>query len=536
MTSVEVVKKMTALLKHRGPDDEGYYIEKNIGLGHRRLSIIDLSPNGHQPMQDYTKRFVITYNGEIYNYIELRKQLEKKGHTFRSKTDTEVILNAYLEWGIDCLSKFNGMWSFAIFDRHKNELFCSRDRFGVKPFYYYKTSTIFAFASEIKPLLLLTGRTGVSEKMLYDFLRWGILNHEAETFFDSIFSLPLGSYLYYKNGMMTINKFWDFSVSDTLSNKDIDEDMAIDDIQSLFQDSIRLRLRSDVPIGTALSGGLDSSFIVYTMKELLEKSKTKNNVQHSFSAVFPGDSIDESQYIKKAVNDIGIQNKNVTPTAKGFLEEVEKLISVQEEPFAGTSIYGSYKVMELAHHHGIKVLLNGQGGDELFCGYRKFYLFYLMNLLAKKRLTSFLKEFFCFFAHRETLQTLSFRSGIRYIPFLRTATDRNLSFFDEQFLDQFRTRRLTFGYQDQLGNRLKEDITKWSLPVLLRYEDKNSMNFSIETRLPFLDYRLIEYIGKLPINFKMRNGFSKYILRKTMKNVVPDMIRLRRDKLGFSMP
>ncbi|MDD5625829.1 MAG: asparagine synthase (glutamine-hydrolyzing) [Patescibacteria group bacterium] len=525
---------------HRGPDDAGIYISSNkiLGLGHRRLSIIDLSPAGHQPMANKDETSWITFNGEIYNFIEIREELEKIGHQFKSNSDTEVVLHAYEEWGEECLNKFNGMWAFAIWDNKKQELFCSRDRFGVKPFYYYYDNQKIIFGSEIKAILEYDIHREPNDKLIYDFLKFGILDHTDETFFKDIKKLPAASWLKIKqNGQITIKKYWDFEISDEIdADSKINRKKNVQEFLDLFVNSVKLRLRSDVPVGSCLSGGLDSSSIVCVINNLLKKEKIPNikERQKTFSSCFKDKRFDEREYIEEIIKNTGAEKKYIFPEPEEFLKELDHLIWHQEEPFGGTSIYAQWKVIETAGKE-VKVLLDGQGGDENLCGYRKFYIFYLRKLLQNHRYFSFINESVRFFSSIKILKTLNIKSGLKYFG-LGNNLQKADNLFNPEFLKKFKDEKIIFGYQNNLGKRIKEDLTTWSLPALLRYEDKNSMAHSVEARVPFLDYRLVEKTGSLPLSFKMRNGWTKMILREAMKNILPDKIRLRKSKLGFVTP
>lgn len=530
------IKKMIKVIKYRGPDDEGYFIEKNIGLGHCRLSIIDLSAGGHQPMETEDKGFCITYNGEIYNYLEIKEELKKLGHSFKSDTDTEVILHSFKEWEENCLNKFNGMWAFAIWDVKKKELFCSRDRFGVKPFYYYFDGKIFAFASEIKALLELGVKREPNEVLIYDFLKFEILDHTNETFFRKINKLPPACWLKIKaSGGMIIRKYWDFEVSDEIENQVSDPKYA-EDFRELFIDAVRLRLRSDVPVGTCLSGGLDSSSIACGVNKLLKGKNIQSigEIQKTFSACFEDKKIDEREYIENVILNTDAEKNYIFPSSNGFLEDVYNVIWHQEEPFVGTSIYAQWMVMKTAKKK-IKALLDGQGGDENLCGYTKYPIFYLRKLWDNRKYFPFLNEFARFLLSPDILKSLNIRKGLKYFG-LGNKILKWEKIFDDKFFKKFKERKLNFSYQKNMGNRIKDDITTWSLPALLRYEDKNSMAHSIEARLPFLDYRLVEKMALMPLNQKMRNGWTKFVLRNAMKGILPEKVRLRKSKLGFSTP
>lgn len=535
----EELKKMTDLMIHRGPDDEGFYIKDNIGLGHRRLAIIDLSKAGHQPMTNEDGSLWIVQNGEIYNYLELRKELEKRGHIFKSQTDTEVIIHSYEEWGSDCLHKFNGMWAFALWDERKKILFISRDRLGIKPFHYYFDSSVFIFASEIKPILSLGIKTEPNEELIYDFLKHGMLDHTEETFFKNINKLPAAHFgKINQNGELNFKRYWDFAVSNEIRAKNKkEEEKNIQEFLEIFTDTVRLRLRSDVPVGTCLSGGLDSSSVAMVMNKLLKEGGVQeiDKYQNTFSSCFEDKKFDEREYIEEIIQKTGVKKNLIFPQAEEFITELDKFLWHQEEPVRGTSMYAQYKVFEKAKKEGVKVLLDGQGGDELLGGYRKFYIFYLRYLLEKNYYSKCLKEAFSLFSSPPILKTLNLLSGLRYfkigekIQNIEKLLKNNLK---NQFLD----KKLNFGYNPKLGERFKEDLTIWSLPVLLRYEDKNSSAHSVEARLPFLDYRLVEKIASLPLDQKMRRGWTKYILREAMKGLLPEKVRKRKAKIGFVTP
>ena len=518
------------MMSHRGPDGTGFYVKDNIALGHKRLAIIDLSGAGNQPMSNEDDSLHLVYNGEIYNFIELREELLKNGHIFKSVTDAEVILHSFEEWGKECLNRFNGMWSFVIWDEKKKELFCSRDRFGVKPFYYLSGKDLFVFASEIKPLLKFI-KSIPNDVLIYDFLKTGIMDHTDETFFQGIKKLPAACFARVsETGEMKIKKYWDFKVSERLFSGADDEERGVKIFSDLFTDSVKLRLRSDVPVGSCLSGGLDSSAVVCTMSELL---KGKGD-QKTYSSCFEDPRVDERKYIEEVAEKTKAEKNYVFPGPKEFLEELDKILFHQEEPFAGTSIYAQWRVIKEAKK-SVKVLLDGQGGDELLLGYRKFYFFHLKNLLKNKKYLLFFKEALAFFSSLQTLRTINFKSGLRYFK-LGGKIQGIDNLLSPDFKKRFSDRKIDFSCQKDISQRIKEDIAKYSLPVLLRYEDKNSMAHGIETRLPFLDYRLVEKVSLMPFDLKLRNGWSKFILRKAMKGALPEKIRLRKSKLGFATP
>lgn len=533
------LKRMTNLLERRGPDGWGFYFNNNIGFGHRRLSIIDLSSAGHQPMSNEDGTVWIIFNGEIYNYLEIRSDLLKRGHQFKSHTDTEIIIHAYEEWGESCLTKFNGMWAFAIWDERKNSLFLARDRLGVKPLYYYLDDKIFIFASEIKAILDYGVARIPNQELIYDFLKFGVLDYTQESFFRNIKKLPAAHFAFLnQEGRLHLTQYWDFNVSSEIecqNKKNEEED--VQEFLDIFTDAVRLRLRSDVPVGSCLSGGLDSSSVVILMNQLLKKEGIKeiSKYQNSFSSCFEDRRFDERKYIKEVFQNAGIKGNFIFPQPEEFISELDEFLWHQEEPFRGTSMYAQYKVYQRAKKMKVKVLLDGQGSDEQLAGYRKFYFFYLRYLLEQRYYVKFLQEFIYLFLSLSVLRTLNVLSGLRYFSVGAKFQNTN-KFLQQDFSKKFLDRYIPFSYNSQIGQRFKEDITMWSLPVLLRYCDKSSSACSVEVRLPFLDYRLVEKIASIPLEQKMRSGWTKFILRKAMIGIIPETIRLRKSKLGFVTP
>ncbi len=536
------IKKMTDAIRHRGPDDEGIYIDQQIGLGHRRLSIIDLSPDGHQPMIGPDGSTQIIYNGELYNYLELRAELKKNGHLFKSQSDTEVILHAYQEYGPGCLSHFTGMFAFALWDEKLRRLFLARDRFGIKPLYFYHSPQQFLFASEIKALLpLLESRPQPNQRLVYDFLTTGMLDHTDETFFVGIQKLPPAHYMLVEaDGRQQTTRYWDFLVSNdvaVLAEKDIAARCR--GFFDIFTDSVRSHLLSDVAVGSCLSGGLDSSTVVSVISQLVKQDQARavGPRQQTFSACYQNSAIDEQRYINIAVQSSGALSHRVFPKAEGFREALPQLLWHQEEPFASTSIYAQWEVMRLAKENGVVVLLDGQGADEQLLGYRKFYFFYISQLLRHHGVRLGFIEMLKHFSSWEVLKTLQWRRGLRYLPgrnFGSGATAQKV--LRDDFFKKFSILSVSLNQQDTLADRIKADMTRFSVPVLLRYEDKNSMAFSRESRVPFLDHRLVEYVAALPLNLKLRDGWTKFCLRRGAQNLVPPEILHRKDKLGFATP
>lgn len=523
----ELLKKMGKAIEHRGPNDVGYFFEGGLGLCHRRLSILDLSERGHQPMETL-ERYVIVFNGEIYNYIELRIELEENGYVFHTGTDTEIIPAAFDLWGESCVNHFNGMWAFCLWDEQKKTLFCARDRFGVKPFYYYMDENRFVFASEIKAILCDdTINRVANEPIIYDYLTQGLVEHTDETFFKDIFKLPPGCFMTIGSQMdIEIKQYYDVQFSNLtkgrLEQKDIEE------FKKLFTDSVNVRLRADVPIGSCLSGGLDSSSIVCCMDELLQKEE-KNTEQHTFSFCTEDKRIDERRYMEAVTKQTNTIPHQIFSSETDMKKELRELIYYQDEPFSSTGMYASYCVYRAARQSGITVLLDGQGADEILCGYRKSRVYYVKKLLNEKH---YLKAFREFCGSISQVKSSMFLKND--ILKLKKILSKGDSGSTEGYLKKdFCEKESGYDYSRKEDFQ-HNDVYVVSLPALLRYADRNSMAFSVESRLPFLDYRLVEFCASLPLEKKIHGGWSKYIMRKSLK--MPEVIKNRKDKIGFATP
>lgn len=538
----ERLRKMTEALRHRGPDDDGIFIDVNLGLGHRRLAIIELSPRGHQPMANAEGTRWIVYNGEIYNHRALREELAAKGRRFQSQSDTEVILQAYEEFGPDCVTRFEGMFAFALWDAARQRLLLARDRFGIKPLYFYRDERQLLFASEIKAILAVLPQTPpYNSRLIYDFLALGALDHTDETFFAGIHKLPAAHWLTLdREGRERRQRYWDFEVREevaALSESAIEEHC--EQFFALFTAAVRSHLMSEVPVGSCLSGGLDSSAVVGVINRIIraEHNATVGERQQTFSACHEDARVDEQPFIDAVIQATGAVSHRVFPQAEKFREQLPRLLWHQEEPFAGTSVFAQWEVMRLARERGVIVLLDGQGADEQLLGYRKFYVFYLRHLLRTGRAALALEEFARHYGSWRVLKTVQLRRGLRYWPGARfgsVAVAHKILL--QSFAEKFRDESPSLGAERNLGARLKADMTRFSLPVLLRYEDKNSMAFARESRVPFLDHRLVEYLASLPLNLKLRAGWTKYCLRRGGRGVIPEKILQRKDKLGFATP
>lgn len=574
------VKEMTDLLFHRGPDDEGYLLVNltsgkmhhltgknsmvegrrieefnergNLFLGHRRLAIIDLSPSAHQPMSNDDGNLWVVYNGEIYNYVELREELKKLGYSFTSNSDTEVLLKSYEAWGERCVDRFNGMWAFVIYDRKKSLLFGSRDITGVKPLYYYIDKDLFLFASEIKALLSFPFlKTEINPEAVFLYLVFGYENPE-EVFFKNIHEvLPAHSFFYdLERGRLKVWRYYRFpsSLSTGRFRENLLREYSEKTRELLFK-SIFLRLRSDVPVGTCLSGGLDSSTVACVINELVRKTPIKEvgERQKVFTAVFEEKEIDESHWAERIVKHTGAEWYRVSPTGDELMKDLDDLIYTQEMPFASTSVYAQFRVMRLAKEAGIKVLLDGQGGDEIFAGYPHFYTAFFLEMLKGMRFFLFLSEFKSLFNSpvnfdyilRNMAGFLGWKLFPSYLKIkLREWVKEEVRCLNPDFWHSCK-KEIEKGGEFAISslNALSVRVIEKNLRVLLRYEDRNSMRFSIEARTPFADDReLIDYQLSIPSSYKIHKGWSKYILRCAVKSLIPEEIRLRRDKKGFVTP
>jgi asparagine synthase (glutamine-hydrolysing) len=548
-----ILVEMTQLISYRGPDGFGFaYSQKGspldleirhntdqppshprpiVGLGNRRLAILDVSSAGNQPMQINHGALTITFNGEIYNYREVRQELQQTGHSFRTHTDTEVILHAYQQWGQECLSRFNGMWAFAIWDRARQVLFCSRDRLGVKPFYYAQYNGAFFFASEIKQILSATALPrAANPSTVLHFLEWGLADHSSATFFEGIQQLPGGHCLHLERDeplQPRINRYWDLPTEPQIAIRDED---AVQEFRNLFQSAVQLRLRSDVPVGVSLSGGLDSSSVVCTAKQLAPQTTFQ-----TFSASFEDAEIDEREYVAAVVADIRGDGHNAYPQGPAFWSKLQSLIHHHDEPVGSPGAYAQWCVMSEARAHGVPVLLGGQGGDETLCGYQKYHFFYWWHLLRRAD-PQFLRETFLWLT-QGTSSAWNAAAIARYLPGLfRTPFSLCERLGTAELQRRCQEERPALGSGSSLAQRQKTDLTYSSIPALLHHEDRASMAHSVESRLPFLDYRLVEFLLRCPPSLKLRDGRSKWLLREALAPVLPQKIRQRRTKLGFNTP
>jgi asparagine synthase (glutamine-hydrolysing) len=530
------IRLMMKTMKHRGPDDDGTFIEQNIGLGFVRLSILDLNISGHQPMFDQSGRYVIVFNGEIYNYIEIREILKAKGYSFKSATDTEVLLNSYIEWGQNCLDNLNGMFAFTIYDREAKTLFIARDHFGIKPFYYYIDNDRFIFASEIPPILsVLENKPSPNLQSVFDFLAFNRTDQTENTFFEGIKKLQHGnSCLIHTtekgaNSLKNIKRW--YNLAERVKNAEGFK--SPEEYRAMFSSAVGLQLRSDVPVGVSLSGGLDSS----SLTSVLLKDYNKEDL-HTFSAVYgKGQTGDESEF----VNEYKPLLKNMsftTPTGESLFKDKEDFVRAHGEPIPSPRPYSQFKVMELARKN-VVVTLDGQGADEQLGGYHYFFGLYFKELLRKGQLFSLVSEAASYMKNHKSLYGL--KSFIYFLlpENLKIKTRvAEKGYIDKDFLKQYGTNNAvtTNIYGSNSLNQSFLDHFEFKLEHLLKWEDINGMWFSLESRVPFLDYRLVEKTLALQPNQVIHKGTTKYILREALKGTLPEKIRARKDKIGFDNP
>ncbi len=551
--SPDILERFTDAVAHRGPDGRGFAFfdgkgsrlenppRFRIGLGHRRLSIMDLSESGAQPMSFGDGSFTIVFNGEIYNHIELRAELEKEGFRFKSHCDTEVLLAAYAKWGSGCLGRFNGMWAFVIFDKRKNRILMSRDRIGVKPLYWWKNGGTFAVASEIKQFFTLPGfKRKPNGRICCLYLATGYEN-PPETFFEGIHAFPPGHFaeIDIENPDVRPERFWIPAEIDpayrgqsrTLPN----EKEITDKISGMFSNAVKFRLRSDVPVGGCLSGGLDSSAIFMEM-ENLQPETTFN----AFSACFDDESIDERPFMEAVVGASGARHIKSFPTDDELIDDLEVFLKQHDEPVGSISMYAQYRIMKSARENKIPVLLDGQGGDELFSGYWPSYFLYLNRLKRDSGVVALLSHLAGAASPGGNRALISeIWGGIR--EFRRRSSSSGMPFLlrpeSKALLEGIEVSRWhTKAQALEPEEYRKAEIFRIHLPRLLKWEDRNSMAFSIESRVPFLDVNLVQFVLSIPPGMNMRNGWTKYLFRKAMDGRLPEKICWRRDKKGFETP
>ncbi|MBM3262263.1 MAG: asparagine synthase (glutamine-hydrolyzing) [candidate division Zixibacteria bacterium] len=530
----QVAEQMTHILAHRGPDDEGFFVDDTCALGHRRLAIIDLSRDGHQPFVSDDDRYRMVYNGEIYNYIELREELTRLGWSFRTRTDIEVLLKAYQQFGPACLPKLNGMFSIAIYDRERRHLFLARDHVGIKPLYYTFVDGTFYFASEIKALRAIPRYSKeIDPQAVFDFLVFNRTDVFDETFIRSIRRIPKGHYGLLDREGLKLTQWWDPA---TLAGEPQTANGHVaETVESLMVDAVRLQMRSDVPVGSCLSGGLDSSILA----GLIFAGGHATDRFATFTSSFPGHPIDETRYVEALNRRYPFKNHRTFPTAQSAYDHFERFVHTIDEPVADSSFYAQYEVMRLAKSHGITVLLDGQGGDENFAGYQYFHGFYLSGLFHTRRYGAFAREGLNIMLRRQdrsAYQTFLFQMAPDALKkhMLQKHADLTTPEFFDRYIDSSLIFREFFDAPDLHTSLIRH--FQYKLEHLLRLEDRNAMAFSLEARVPYLDPRLIEYVLRLPDDLKIRGGATKHLQKQALGRYTVPEILARTDKIGFGTP
>jgi len=539
------VKKMTDALAHRGPDGDGIWMneENNACLGHRRLAIIDLSDQGAQPMHSESGRYTIIFNGEIYNYVELRQSLIQAGHKFKTENDTEVLLRLFELKGKDCLADLDGMFAFAVWDSEKKELFCARDRFGEKPFYYFFNGRKFAFASEIKALWSIGIKKECNPVMAFNYEFFGYTTNPdslSETFYSNILSLPHSHYLILNDNKVTTHRY--YSIDPIHVHSAIDSKIAEEKLRALFSDSVKKRLRGQVTVGSSFSGGLDSSIIVSVIDQI---KKGSGNPLQIFSAIFPDFEKNEERYIKQMIAGKNIDAHYILSDREKYEQIISKLFYQHEEPFTSLSVVAQYFIYQKAREKNVTVLLDGQGADEVFGGYHAYYNSFLRSLYQTNK-RNWYREYK---AYQNVNKNNSINPKINlgllkqiaaeYFPNLLVRRRENklksqlskdrIDFYQSHLKDKFEIRN-SF---NSLTEELHYQAFTFGLPTLLKYADRNSMANGVEIRLPFLDHKIVEFLFTLPDSYKIQNGWTKWILRETYKDLLPKEICWRTDKIGL---
>ena len=576
----QVLQRMNDLQAHRGPDGEGFLMawpdvggfrhsfvghtsqwqlspDVRVGLGHRRLAIIDLSERGRQPMCSGDRSAWIVFNGEIYNFRELKSELEGRGYVFGTHTDTEVLLRAYLHWGEDCLAHLEGMYAFAIWDSCRGQLFCARDRLGIKPFYYATPKGHFIFASEIKSLTAFPGLDATADDdAVFGFLVHGNCDYGESTTLKEVKALPAGHSLTLNFGTsrVDVEKYWRL---EPRPERGISDRVRIGLLRGLLVDTARKHLISDVRAGSCLSGGLDSSTVVGLIGKLSneepEAATAIGDTLQTFTSCYEYEEIDERDHALVVARSVGATPLLVFPSAEDFWSSFEKMAWHQDMPFGGLSYYAQWRVMRAASEAGVKVLLDGQGGDEVFGGYAKFRYAYFASLLRSGRVLRMLSELGATVGQGDKY-VLDLRNGYRYLPqkiraflqvdsvlksTLRTEWGSAVSSNSTPATRWWRnagSAHKNNGRGTMMQRIQVDDILLDTLPQLLRTEDRSSMAFSLEARVPLLDHKLVEFGLSLPDHLKVNNGWSKYAIREAMRGLIPDSVRLRKTKLGFAAP
>lgn len=571
----EEILQMNNLIKHRGPDDEGYFLFNKKGdkvlcsgndsidevkqtqinvlekshqqfsvlLGHRRFSIIDPSFLGHQPFIEAEGHYSLIFNGEIFNYIEIKDSLKSLGHKFKSDSDTEVLLKAYIQWGVKCFELFNGFWAIAILDCKKNSIILSRDRFGIKPLYIYKQKRRIYFSSEIKAIFPFYMEKDVEREAVYMYLVHDRKDSMHDSLWRNIKQVPSAHYveICLETGREIYTRYWDYPVR-RLEESEVDLESSIDELNSLLEDSVRLRLRSDVPIEANLSGGLDSSSIVYHASKILrkyDKRLTVHTIRYNNDL-----ALDESKKAKEIANSLDIDYKEIVLNADDVWKNLDQLIYNLEEPVHSAAFYVQWLAWKQIAKEGYKVILHGSANDELMMGYSYLSQIHDLNRLNKFDIPLRMQS-------RHTLYPKNVARIIKWIlqkkinlighPILDSALNYNSKAFNKDFLvstseieKEYNTKYSL--WNSTASNRISADWNNLRIPFWVNIMDKSMMSIPIEVRMPFMDYRLVEFAFKQPISYHYHNGWTKYLLRKSVSGKLPSEIVWQKDKIGFTVP
>jgi len=552
-TNSEKLKASLQSIAHRGPDDEGVELfdlnDYELCLAHKRLSIIDLSANGHQPFIDLTGQYVIIYNGEVYNYRELRDELIALGHTFRTDSDTEVVLEAWKAWGNDCWKKCIGMFSLVIYDKQNKELILVRDAFGIKPLYYYFNKGNLYFASEPKALIAMLDKVPeINLQRASDYLAYGLYDHNEETFFKGIYHLLPAHHFSMDLKNFQISKPVRWWRPEIKERKDLSFEAASTHLKNLFLENIKLHMRSDVPLGAALSGGLDSSSVVAAMRFVAPNSEL-----HSFTYVALNSDKNEEDWANKVIADTSAISHKIYVESKELIEDLDDLITILGEPFGSTSIYAQYRVFKAAKDAGIIVTLDGQGADELLAGYDGYPISVIQSMIEKGHVIAafrFIYNWTKWPGRNGHMALAIVRAAItpdwvkKTIDLVLKRTSLPIWLYKKQLLDagvRITPPRSLFkqdiGKKRRLVEQLRTALLGGGLAQLLRHGDRTSMRWSIESRVPFLTTELAEFVLSLPEEYLVsKDGQTKSIFREAMRGIVPDEILDRKDKIGFETP
>lgn len=539
------LQKMNDLIFHRGPDSSGIFIKDSIGLGFRRLSIIDLSNAANQPMLSDDEQIVIVFNGEIYNYLEIKQELVNKGYIFKTHGDTEVIVNSYKEYGEDCVERFNGMWAFAIFDFRLNKLFCSRDRLGVKPFYYCIDDNQLYFSSELKALHSVCNLRRANLNKVYEYLAYGFRTSDGETFLENCYELLPGTNMVFENRKCTYNKYWKLKEDLYEHNKDLNFH---EEYTKLFENAVKLRYRSDVPVALLLSGGLDSTAIAKVTDNLIENGELGPNDIHAFIASFPNFKDDETVIARefiKTCRHIKLHEMHINTSS--LVNNFENTIYGLDHPLSSFTSIVHQNIMRECKTKGIKVVLNGQGSDEAYAGYVKNICGVILTDKLLSLTGNFLREFHSLNTlnkfSKPTLITQMIKSTLKqtFSSYLRAKyQEKSMQCLSKDFINEnYKHYQSEYHFSfrgNNFGNYLLNQINHQGLNNILHYEDISSMQQSIEIRSPFMDYRLMEFAFSIPNELKFKNGVTKVIQRETIGKLLPDSITKNREKIGFSTP